>query len=266
MEPPYFTDTIVLADTIFTGPYTIRSTVTDYNGVASVQLYYRINGGSWNVAAMTALGGDDYEAQIPAQSPPSTVDYYLSATDQWINPNTGADPVGAPSYGTYSFDVLVPIPEACCFADDTCQDLPEQSCDPAGGRPQGTDTSCATVDCSAIVEACCRQDGTCVDISPFDCLDQSGIPGGPGTDCSGTQCPQPVSCCYLDGSCAEVLPTTCSAQGGTPKPSGAGCLGDNDGDGTDDGCEPEIPGDLDHDGDVDLEDFRIMQANFTGPR
>jgi hypothetical protein len=103
--PPYFTNTTDWPDTNFTGPFPVQSTVTDESGVDIVYLYFRVNGGSWQQLTMNPQGNDVYSAAIPQQSINDVIDYYLWARDLWITPNTGADPVGAPSDGHYSFRI-----------------------------------------------------------------------------------------------------------------------------------------------------------------
>jgi hypothetical protein len=41
----------------------------------------------------------------------------------------------------------VPMPEACCFADDSCDDLDPTECGNQGGTTQGAGSDCATVVC-----------------------------------------------------------------------------------------------------------------------
>ncbi|MCX7995206.1 MAG: S8 family serine peptidase [candidate division WOR-3 bacterium] len=105
-EPPYFTNTTRWTDTSFTGPFPVRSTITDASGVDSAYLYYRINSGAWQRLAMVHQGSNVYQATIPTQPLNTLVDYYLWARDRWaVSPNSGCDPVGAPTDGYYSFRV-----------------------------------------------------------------------------------------------------------------------------------------------------------------
>ncbi|MEO0129845.1 MAG: S8 family serine peptidase [candidate division WOR-3 bacterium] len=104
-EPPYFSNTTRWTDTSFTGPFPVRSTITDISGVDSVYLYYRINSGAWQRLSMTHQGSNIYQATIPSQPMYTTVHYYLWARDKWITPNSGCDPVGAPNDGYYSFQI-----------------------------------------------------------------------------------------------------------------------------------------------------------------
>ncbi len=110
-EPPYFTNTTVWPDTNYTGPFPVQSKITDESGVDQAKLYYRVNNGSWQELVMSAQGNDIYSATIPAQSLGDKIDYYLWAQDNWITPNEGCDPIGAPGYGYYSFNLIVGISE-----------------------------------------------------------------------------------------------------------------------------------------------------------
>ncbi|MDD5569747.1 MAG: S8 family serine peptidase [Bacteroidales bacterium] len=95
VEPPYFDNTTIWVDTPYTGPFIVKSDVTDDNGVDSVRLYYKINGGSWNQLAMAKTTGNTYQATIPAQGINDSIKYYLWAKDKWAQPNKGTVPVGA---------------------------------------------------------------------------------------------------------------------------------------------------------------------------
>ena len=106
VEPPYFADTTDWADASEPGPFLVESTVTDTGSIEAVLLRYRVDGGPWTSVPMSAGEGDLYQALIPAQPLNSTIDYYLWARDEWVDPNEGSDPVGAPDDGTYSFMIL----------------------------------------------------------------------------------------------------------------------------------------------------------------
>jgi hypothetical protein len=67
------------------------------------------------------------------------------------NPTAGTEvPAGA------AVDLVISLgpgggpgePQACCFADGSCQDLTSEECTAQGGTPQGEGTTCATTDCS----------------------------------------------------------------------------------------------------------------------
>jgi len=104
-EPPYFTNTTIWPDTNLTGPFPVYSMITDASGIDSAYLNYRVNSGSWQQLVMNPQGDDMYAATIPQQNMDDTIDYYLWARDLWIEPNTGADPVGAPGEAYYSFTI-----------------------------------------------------------------------------------------------------------------------------------------------------------------
>ncbi|MBK8167339.1 MAG: T9SS type A sorting domain-containing protein [bacterium] len=81
-------------------PVTVSASITDNNGVASATLYYRdsdgTSPGAWQMAAMSNVGGDTYEATIPAPHAQSQVDFYVHATDTAAQPATypGNAPTG----------------------------------------------------------------------------------------------------------------------------------------------------------------------------
>lgn len=64
------------------GPYPVTATITDRLGLdeGSLQLRYRINGGSWQSVPLTATGlPDQYQADIPGQPLLTVVDYVVTA-------------------------------------------------------------------------------------------------------------------------------------------------------------------------------------------
>ncbi len=65
------------------GPYTIDAVLTDQFPlvVQPATLYYRVDGGAWQPVTMSAVGGDDYTADIPGQPTGSSIDYYFEASD-----------------------------------------------------------------------------------------------------------------------------------------------------------------------------------------
>ncbi len=60
---------------------TVSVIAQDPQGVASVQLFWSVNSGAWNNAAMTAAGGGRYQGTIPGQSAAAVVQFYVRATD-----------------------------------------------------------------------------------------------------------------------------------------------------------------------------------------
>lgn len=73
---------------------TITTTLASTNGISSVNLFYRLNSGSFTTVAMT-LNSGHYTANIPAQNTTGKVEYYIEAKS---NANkTTLDPVDAPT-------------------------------------------------------------------------------------------------------------------------------------------------------------------------
>lgn len=58
-------------------PYSQQPVFTD-----SLAVYYRVNNGGWNTTLLTSTGNNNYTANIPAQNPGATVQYYIHAADQ----------------------------------------------------------------------------------------------------------------------------------------------------------------------------------------
>ncbi|MDA0710030.1 MAG: beta-propeller fold lactonase family protein [bacterium] len=63
------------------GPYRFSARITDNLGVTGVDLRYRINGGSTQLASMRASANDVYAAEISGQRPGSVVEYRVTAAD-----------------------------------------------------------------------------------------------------------------------------------------------------------------------------------------
>ncbi len=63
------------------GPYRFSATVTDNEGVAAVELHYRINGGSVQVARTARAGDDVFTAEIDGQRVGTIIEYRLIARD-----------------------------------------------------------------------------------------------------------------------------------------------------------------------------------------
>lgn len=99
LQPPVIVHTPI-SDTIDTlSNYTVTAAVTDAGSgldTDSVYLHYRIESGSEVHVMMTNVGGDDYEADIPAQSWHTDVFYYITAAD-----NAGNEA----STAVYNFEV-----------------------------------------------------------------------------------------------------------------------------------------------------------------
>ena len=134
--------------------------------------------------------GDVYETDITGMdglatfwfTPTTTGDMTITVTrSQYLPVESTAQVVVGPT-----------DPQACCFADASCQDLLEADCLAQGGTPAGNNSVCAGTYCPGPPEACCfADDGSCSDLEPADCAAQGGTPQGSGTDCATTNCPQP---------------------------------------------------------------------------
>jgi agmatine/peptidylarginine deiminase len=90
-------------------------------GVTSVDLHYRYDQGSWIVEPMVGIGGDQYQATIPAPASPTAAlvptDYYIHATDA----SGRAEGVPRPEpagWFTFDFDVATGAPVVVSTADE----------------------------------------------------------------------------------------------------------------------------------------------------
>ncbi len=102
--PPLITETTVLEDTYFTGPYAVWSKLNDLFGIKDAKIWYKINSGIWQDSLyVDKIYPDKYLFYIPEVTAPAVIKYYIEATDN--SDNTATDPDGAPSY-YYSFIVL----------------------------------------------------------------------------------------------------------------------------------------------------------------
>ncbi|MDQ6966176.1 MAG: thiamine phosphate synthase, partial [Mariprofundaceae bacterium] len=62
------------------GPFTVNSVLTDRLGLDTATLYYRIDGGLWQMLPLLPTGQPDaFSADIPAVSQLAQIDYYLTA-------------------------------------------------------------------------------------------------------------------------------------------------------------------------------------------
>ena len=60
---------------------TVTTRASDPNGVATMNLYYSVNGGTFQRVGMTPSGGGNYQASIPGKSASAIVQFYVRATD-----------------------------------------------------------------------------------------------------------------------------------------------------------------------------------------
>ncbi|MFH1313811.1 MAG: lamin tail domain-containing protein [Candidatus Eisenbacteria bacterium] len=89
----------------------ITATVTDDYGLQSVVLHFDTTGTAYVDAPMTSIGGDQFEAAIPAMPDSAVVKYYIEAADD--SSESSVDPSGAPStYYSYISLASAHIPPA----------------------------------------------------------------------------------------------------------------------------------------------------------
>ena len=95
--------------------------------------------------------------------------------------------VGSGGPWTLDYSFAVAAPEACCFSDGHCEMRLPSDCGAMGGTPQGSGTTCDTMQCTQ-PQACCFSDGHC-EMQPVDvCRQLGGVPQGDGTTCDYVQC------------------------------------------------------------------------------
>ena len=95
------------------GPYVIETTITDYSNLNHARLFYRVNGGAFQMIALTPGLDDLFSAGIPGQDYTSFVEYYLEAAD--VAGNQASDPPLAEPPEFYAFYVA---PIAAFFTED----------------------------------------------------------------------------------------------------------------------------------------------------
>jgi hypothetical protein len=89
----------------------------------------------------TSLPGAACVVPIVVPSPPSYLYTFLGRTSTYGKFDQGQ--VNGTCYSIYQ------APEACCFADGTCQDVRPDECAFIGGVPQGVGTTCKSSPCVA---------------------------------------------------------------------------------------------------------------------
>ena len=76
-------------------PVTVSATASDRDGIASMTLFYSVNGGAFAQVAMGGSGTGRYEGNIPGQAAGAVVQFYMQGTDsagaQSFYPAAGAD-------------------------------------------------------------------------------------------------------------------------------------------------------------------------------
>ncbi len=116
---PSVDSTTVYPDTAFlTGPYTIRTRITDNNTFTATLFYNTNRGVSYTPVAMSAQGGGWYGGNIPGQSSGTRVRYYVRTVDakghQRFSPYTVPD-----SIYSFSADSTKPVIGAVTLWGDT---------------------------------------------------------------------------------------------------------------------------------------------------
>ncbi len=100
---PFIRETIFPANTPDpNGPYRFSARVTDNNGVANVELHYRINGGGVQVLPMPHTGNDIFAAELDGQNVGSRIEYRVIARDGDGNET----PSPPPELPMLQFDVI----------------------------------------------------------------------------------------------------------------------------------------------------------------
>jgi len=114
--PPLFANTTQLRNTDDTsGPYRVRSTITDDSGIAQAFLFFSVNDKvTFTQVPMSKVDEDLYQGEIPGQPYGTRVDYYLQATDSAANRAT--DPPRAPGE-TYHFLVTNKVAQISVYPD-----------------------------------------------------------------------------------------------------------------------------------------------------
>ncbi|MEC7242807.1 MAG: hypothetical protein VXW32_16355 [Myxococcota bacterium] len=104
VAPPRISGVTELVDTDdLNGPYSVFATVVDNRLLDSVELFYRIESGPILATEMSALGNDEYVAEIPGQPHDSDISYWIVASDA---DNEERYPVE----GSLDFRVRLPAP------------------------------------------------------------------------------------------------------------------------------------------------------------
>lgn len=86
-----------LMDTFNTvGPYAVEADIWDISTVDYTDLYYSTNGDPFTVIGMITTIGSDWKANIPGQSPGTTIDYFIYSVD---------DSGNYAQTDTFSFDI-----------------------------------------------------------------------------------------------------------------------------------------------------------------
>ena len=84
-------------------PATVSVTASDPDGLGAVTLFYAVNGAAFTSLTMTAQGGGNFSANIPAQAAGAKVQFYVQAADA-LGALGFAPPLGAASRAIIPWD------------------------------------------------------------------------------------------------------------------------------------------------------------------
>lgn len=108
--PPEFTNTTVWTDTNFAGPFPVQSLITDFSGIHSALIFFKLGTALWDSLSYDSVQGDTFYFHIPSISGSMAIRYYLKAFDGSSRLNMATDPPNAPNV-TYIFYATVGINE-----------------------------------------------------------------------------------------------------------------------------------------------------------
>lgn len=99
------------------GPYTVTAKVRDlFSGLASVSLYYSLNGGAYAPLPMTSGANDMWSASIPGQGQGTRINLYVQAADN--EGNVSRSPATAPA-DAYAFSIMPSAPTLVLASSNT---------------------------------------------------------------------------------------------------------------------------------------------------
>jgi hypothetical protein len=245
------------------GPSVVRD-VTGCQATRNV-LYGNIGLGlNWYDFCLLTTGDFVIRAVVDCDEPTGACcDFEANCTND-VESGDCQEPGDTFNQGLTCAQVSCPQPTgACCNGIGGCLDTIEQiACEETfSGIYAGNGTVCADQVCA--VGACCLPDGSCQDVVDVACTGQGGIFEGAGTTCAGTSCPQPLGACCIGTACVpNQTEVNCVGFPGVWQGAFTDCGPPNP-------CSLCNDGDADQDGDVDLDDFAVMQGCYgsagTGP-
>ncbi len=103
-DPPVIIHT-PLQNTGSTAARDISATITDASGIASAEIFYRVNNGTWISNNLIDSGSNQYSFVLPGQPVDAVVDYYLKAVDASSFANTAFHPANDPD-GVHTYEII----------------------------------------------------------------------------------------------------------------------------------------------------------------